>query len=93
MTTVGVEHVRFALDGVPLMDATVDVVLAANEGSAPAPLPTERDPLRAGEDARSGTRSKRRARSREAAFLANAWSASKSSVGSSSSLDAGASSL
>ena len=49
MTTVGVEHVRFALDGVPLMDATVDVVLAANEGSAPAPLPTERDPLRAGE--------------------------------------------
>lgn len=49
VTTVGVEHVRFALDGVPLMDATVDVVLAANEGSAPAPLPTERDPLRAGE--------------------------------------------
>lgn len=45
VTTVGVEHVRFALDGSPLLDATVDVAT----GSAPAPLPTERDPLRAGE--------------------------------------------
>ena len=49
VTTVGVEHVRFALDGTPLLQASIEVVNVANEGSAPAPLPTERDPLRAGE--------------------------------------------
>ena len=50
VATVGVEHVRFALDGTPLVDASMDVLtLTHADGAAPAPLPTERDPLRAGE--------------------------------------------
>ena len=49
VTTVGVEHVRFALDGKPLLSASMDVLTSALDDSTPTPLPTERDPLRAGE--------------------------------------------
>ena len=54
ITTVGVEHIRFGLDGVPLVDASIDVATSAQIQGTPAPLPTERDPLRAGEGAEIG---------------------------------------
>jgi len=54
VTTVGVEHIRFGLDGSPLVETTIDVVHSAQIDGAPAPLPTERDPLRAGEGADIG---------------------------------------